>query len=184
MNPVALMRAAQTLRQGGVLACPTEGVWGLSADPWDRDAVMRLLQLKDRPWEKGLILVAANTGQLSNFVEVKSDQAWQAAVDSWPGPYTWIFDKTLWTPSWVSGAQDSIAVRVTAHPQLAALCERFGGALVSTSANPAGRDPAISATQVRGYFGQQLDDLLPGALGGQAGPSEIRDARDGQLLRA
>lgn len=182
-SPTHLRRAVQALRRGGVIAYPTEAVWGLGADPWNEAACQRVLELKQRPWDKGLILVASDESQLAPFIEVPSKAAWKRAAVTWPGPNTWIFPCTERTPMWISGEHDSVAVRISAHPLVRALCDRYGGALVSTSANPAGREPARSATQVRLYFRQELDFVLPGALGGLAQPTSIRDAQTGHILR-
>lgn len=183
MNAIHLRQAVRALDAGGVVAYPTEAVWGLGCDPWNERACDRLLAMKSRPWEKGLILVASDAEQLAPFIEVPSNAAWKRAAVTWPGPNTWIFPCSDACPMWISGDQESVAVRITAHEGTRALCERYGGALVSTSANPAGRDPAMSATQVRLYFGDALDFLLPGMLGGRDRPSSIRDAMTGHILR-
>lgn len=183
MSAIHLSRAVSALRRGGVVAYPTEAVWGLGADPWNEAACKRILELKRRPWDKGLILVAADAEQLAPFIDVPSKAVWKRASITWPGPNTWVFPCTEATPMWISGDQASVAVRISAHETVRALCERFGGAIVSTSANPAGRDPALSATQVRLYFGDKLDAVLPGALGGLARATSIRDAMTGHILR-
>lgn len=183
MSAIHLNRAVSALRRGGVVAYPTEAVWGLGADPWNEAACERILELKRRPWDKGLILVAADAEQLAPFIDVPSKAVWKRASITWPGPNTWVFPCTEATPLWISGDQTSVAVRISAHETVRALCERFGGAIVSTSANPAGRDPALSATQVRLYFGGKLDAVLPGALGGLARATSIRDAMTGHILR-
>ena len=180
---VKLRRALHCLRAGGVVACPTEAVWGLSCDPWNRAAVERLLLLKGRPQSKGLILVAASTAQLdwllADLPEVQRDQL----ARSWPGPTTWLVPHRGRVPAWVHGAHQSVAVRVTGHPLLSQLCRDWGGTLVSTSANPSGRRPPVAGFQVRRYFGSGLDYLLPGALGGAHRPSQIRDLVSGRILR-
>lgn len=183
MNSIHLRKAASAMRRGGVIAYPTEAVWGLGADPWNERACTKLLALKKRPWEKGLILVASHEDQLADFIEIPSKAVWKRAAVTWPGPNTWIFPCAEDAPMWITGDQDSIAVRISAHEGVRALCERFGGAIVSTSANPAGREPALSATQVRLYFGEELDALLPGTLGGLDRPTSIRDAMTGHILR-
>ena len=181
--PWHLRAAVNTLAGGGLIACPTEAVWGLSCVPDDRRAVLRLLQVKQRDWRKGLILVAADFEQLLPYVELPSNNAMKRATATWPGPATWVFPAAPELPPWISGEQDTIAVRVTAHPVLRELCQRLGGPLVSTSANPAGREPARSATQVRLYFKDRVDVLVPGALGGLAKPTTIRDVATGHILR-
>ena len=180
--PFQLRLAAKALRRGSVVACPTEAVWGLSCDPLNRRAVESLLALKQREWQKGLILVAADLDQLSLYIELPSRTALRRARDTWPGPATWVFPASPDAPPWVTGDRDSIAVRVTAHPVLAALCERVGGALVSTSANRAGQPPCRSIAELRRRFGPDLL-AVPGATGGLANPTPIREASTGHLLR-
>lgn len=181
--PWHLRAAAAAIARGGVIACPTEAVWGLSCDPRIESAVERVLALKQRPWQKGLILVGSDFEQFLPYVELPSNNALKRALATWPGPATWVFPARPEAPPIVTGDQETIAVRVSAHPVLRALCDRLGMALVSTSANPAGRPPARSASEVRLYFRQRLDGLLPGALGGLAKPTTIRDVQTGHILR-
>ncbi|MBL6750393.1 MAG: Sua5/YciO/YrdC/YwlC family protein [Nevskia sp.] len=183
MSLLHLRAAARALRAGGVAAYPTEGVWGLGCDPLNQGAVTRLLALKRRDWRKGLILIGASFDQLRPFVELPSKTAQKRAFATWPGPTTWVFPASEDAPMWLSGERDTLAIRVTAHPVARALCEAFGGALVSTSANREGRPPARSATEVRRLFGSGVDALVPGALGGLAGPTAIRDVISGLILR-
>ena len=184
LNPWHLRRAVDALRAGGVIAYPTEGVYGLGCEPLDEEAVHRVLALKRRPRDKGLILIAARYEQLERFVADPDAEVMARLRATWPGPTTWLLPARRDVPSWLTGRYASIAVRVTAHPQAAALCTRYGAALVSTSANPAGRPPARTALAVRRYFGARLDFVLPGAVGDpRAGPTEIRDAVSERLVR-
>ncbi|MDO9452638.1 MAG: Sua5/YciO/YrdC/YwlC family protein [Stagnimonas sp.] len=180
--PLQLRLAARELRRGAVVACPTEAVWGFSCDPLNQRAVTSLLELKERPADKGLILVAANLDQLAYYIEPPSRTALRRARDTWPGPATWVFPASPFTPPWITGAHDTVAVRVTAHPVLAALCLRFGGALVSTSANRSGQPPCRSVNDVRLRFDTHLR-VVPGATGGREAPTPIREAATGYLLR-
>lgn len=181
---IHLRDAVHALRGGGVVAYPTEAVWGLGCDPLNNAAVDRLLTLKKRDWRKGLILIAADFSQLVPYVQLPSRSAQKRAFSTWPGPATWVFPASDHCPMWISGERDTVAIRVTAHPVAAELCLAWGGALVSTSANRSGRAPARSVSAVRLQFPQQLDALLPGALGGLAGPTPIRQVITGHLLRA
>lgn len=175
--------AVQALRAGGVIAYPTEGVWGLGCDPFDVNAVARLLDLKRRDPAKGLILVAADITQIEPFLAPLTDSQRAQLLKTWPGPQTWVIPHNGSIPEWISGGQPTVAVRVSAHPLVAALTRAFGRPLVSTSANPSTRPPARSALRVRCYFPQQLDYVLPGRLGGQRGPTPIRDLSTGNLRR-
>ena len=177
-----VQRAARVVRQGGVIAYPTEAVWGLGCDPWNAEAVQRLLALKDRPVDKGLILVAADIAQF-DFLLHDLPAAWLAPLaHSWPGPNTWLVPHRNRLPAWISGRHASVALRVSDHPVVRALCA-LTGPLVSTSANPAGRPAARTRLRVEQYFGARLDAVLGGALGGRRNPSLIRDLRTGAVVR-
>ncbi len=179
-----LRRCVGTLQQGGVIAYPTEAVWGLGCDPDDWAAVLRLLELKSRPIEKGLILVAGEVAQIEHLLAPLPGALRERALEQWPGPVTCLIpDLADQVPAWLRGNHDSIAVRVSAHPLVRALCDAFGGPLVSTSCNPAGHPAARHPWQVQRYFRGELDGLLPGALGGERRPSRIIDLVDGRIIR-
>ena len=184
MSRWQLTRAADTVAAGGVIAYPTEAVYGLGCDPLNRAAVFRLLDVKQRPVEKGLILIASELAQLQPFIQIPDANILKRVNATWPGPVTWLMPKQPEIPFWLCGNHQRIAVRVTAHPLAAALCQTYGHALVSTSANISNQQSARSALQVQNRFGDQLDFILHGNLGGNAQPSEIRDALSEQLIRA
>ncbi|PPK51064.1 translation factor SUA5 [Marinobacter persicus] len=176
--------ARRILLAGGVIAYPTEAVWGLGCDPWDQAAVERILALKQRPVEKGMILVAASVDQIRFLLDPLPEALQQEAIRHWPGPVTCLLpDVNRQIPEWVRGQHDSIAVRVSDHSGVQALCNAAGMPLVSTSCNPAGRQPARYSWQVRRYFGPQLDYVVPGALGGNRKPSRIIDIVTGKQFR-
>lgn len=179
-----LRLALEALATGGVIACPTEAVWGLSCDPFDRSAVQRLLELKQRPVRKGLIMVAASEEQLDFLLADLAVSQRQQLTASWPGPNTWLVPHRDRIPAWIHGEHDTVAVRVSLHPVVRDLCRLWGGPLVSSSANRAGATPPREAYQVRRYFKEQLDYILPGAVDHSARPSVIRDLASGQTLRA
>jgi L-threonylcarbamoyladenylate synthase len=181
---LAIRRAGAVIRAGGVVAYPTEAVWGLGCDPLEAEAVARILAIKGRPVSMGLILVAADFGQLEPWVHAVSREVEARMAATWPGPVTWVLPARAWVPEWVHGGRGSVAVRVTGHAQSAALCRAAGFAIVSTSANRSGHPPARSGVQVRRWFGDQLDFILGGATGGHDRPSEIRDALSGQPIRS
>lgn len=184
MFPLHVSRAAACVQAGGVIAYPTEGVWGLGCDPWNEDAVKRLLRLKRRPVEKGLILVAANINQVAALVAPLDRAQQQLLLESWPGPNTWLLpDVDQLVPPWIKGKFATVAVRVSDHPLVQQLCRASGGPLVSTSANPGSMPPARSRTRVLTWFGHDLDYVVPGRLGGRQGPSTIRELDSGRRIR-
>src|SRR6218665_1833473 len=176
-------QVARVVRNGGVIAYPTEAVWGLGCDPWDAQAVERLLALKDRPVEKGVILVADSIHQFDFLLEDFPELWMDRLASTWPGPNTWLVPHQNLLPAWITGAHDTVALRVTDHPLVRELCA-MTGPLVSTSANPAGRPPARNSLRIQQYFPDQLDAVLTGALGGRKNPSVIRDLATGNVLRA
>ncbi len=176
--------AAAAIAAGGVIAYPTEAVYGLGCDPADVAAVDRILQLKGRPQQKGMICVAASVLHIRSWLADGQSEALTRAQDSWPGPVTWVFRASSDAPAAICQPDQTVAIRVTDHPLVTALCEAFGGPIVSTSANPAGDSPALTVDQVTQYFGGQLDGVLRGELGANRKPSEIRDAATGDILRA
>jgi len=176
--------AAQVIQQGGVVAYPTEAVWGLGCDPANEAAVQRLLELKQRPVEKGLILLAADESMVAPYLAALSDAQRQTLSDSWPGPNTWVIpEMSERVPAWVRGRFSSVAIRVTAHPWAAALSRAFGGPIVSTSANPTGSAAALVESQVKRYFQTRIDHICVGAVGGNSQPSIIRDLQTGAVIR-
>lgn len=183
---LSLQDAVTLLHHGGVLAYPTEGVWGLGCDPMSQAAVDKLLAIKARPVDKGLILIAGEAAQLAPVLDWSALPQSRIAevMASWPGPNTWIVPASAQAPAWVTGAHAGIAVRVTNHPLVIALCEAFGGPLVSTSANLSGRPSVTTFEDLDPELLPRLDGVLPGATGGLTRPSVIRDAVSGHVLRA
>jgi L-threonylcarbamoyladenylate synthase len=183
MSSNQINEAVHVLQQGGVIAYPTEAVYGLGCDPANHQAVQKLLALKQRDPDKGLILIAADFDQLSPFLAEIEDSLKEEIFATWPGPVTWVWPAKSGVSTWLRGEHTAIAIRVTGHPLAAELCRAFGGALVSTSANVSGNQPARNAEQVRAQFKDQLDYVLEGEVGGLAKPSQIRDALSGRVLR-
>ena len=173
------------MRRGGVIAYPTEGVWGLGCDPRNEAATLCLLALKQREVGKGLILIAGDEAQLSPFVDIAAlaPEQRDAVRASWPGPNTWIVPASAAAPGWITGDHDGIAVRVSAHPQVVALCEAFGAALVSTSANIATLPSPRTRVELDPRIVAGVDAIAPGETGGLLQATPIRDARDGRSLR-
>lgn len=182
----SLNTTVDALRRGGVVAYPTEAVWGLGCDPFNEAAVVRLLALKQRPVDKGLILVAADTGQLDALVDWAAlpDERRATVLASWPGAHTWTVPVTAQVPAWIRGSHASVAVRVSDHPTVVALCGAFGGPLVSTSANLTGQPPAFHREELDPALTGQLAAVCEGETGGLAAPTPIRDALSGQVLRS
>ncbi|WP_019605575.1 L-threonylcarbamoyladenylate synthase [Teredinibacter turnerae] len=178
----AIHRCVDALSNGDVIAYPTEAVWGLGCDPFNQHAVDKVLWLKRRKPEKGLIIVAASMAQIQWLLQGITPAQEQQLSASWPGPNTWLIPHHGRIPANVCGQHATIAVRVSSHPVVRALCHAYGGPIVSTSANPQALKPARDATQVRHYFRDSVY-YAPGRVGGNPTPSVIRDLRSGQTIR-
>jgi L-threonylcarbamoyladenylate synthase len=176
-------QAAERLRAGQIIAYPTEAVFGLGCDPRNEQTVRQLLTLKNRPESAGLILIGATLDQFDPWIAPVDAGLRARAQAAWPGPVTWLFPRGANVPDFIAGQHATVAIRVTAHPVCVALCQAFGGPVVSTSANPHSAPPARSAGEVEDYFGPFLGGILQGRLGGNDLPSEIRDLRSGAVLR-
>ncbi|TNF94288.1 MAG: threonylcarbamoyl-AMP synthase [Gammaproteobacteria bacterium] len=179
----AVRQAAHCINQGGIVAYPTEAVYGLGCDPLNEQAVMRLLGIKQRDPRQGLILIGCSIEDFDAYIQPVEPDVLKQLDQSWPGPVTWLLPASTKCPRWLTGEHDTIAIRATAHEMARELCRQSGMAIVSTSANRSGRPPARSAFQVRRELGSEIDFLLHGATGGRLRPSEIRDARTNQLIR-
>lgn len=184
ISPWRLREAARCFHRGGIIAYPTEAVYGLGCDPLDGHAVEQLLALKRRPATKGVILIASEFSQLRPFITPLSDAQMAPLFAQWPGPHTWLLPAAKHLPYWLCGNHDTIAVRITAHPVAAALCRQCHSPLVSTSANIAGQPPARDALTVRRYFDDRLDLIISAPLGRESRPTTIRDARSGAYIRS
>lgn len=177
--------AGALLREGAVLVYPTEAVWGIGCDPGNPAAVQRLLRIKQRPVAKGMIVVCDDLARVADWVDldILPVARREAVLASWPGPNTWTLPATPRSPPMLRGDHDTLAVRVSAHPVVVAMCAAFGGALVSTSANLTGQPPAFGENELDRALLAQVDALVEGATGGLPAPTPIRDARTGEVLR-
>ena len=179
-----IREAVWQLASGGVIACPTETVYGLGCDPFNGHAVLHLIELKKRSIDQGLILVASHIEQLEPLLlPLTAASRKHVALPSKP-PVTWVLPCLPEIPAWLRGKHDSLAVRVSNHPVTAALCSHWGGPLVSSSANIHGKRPATSPLAVRKAFNGQLDYILHGTCGSNHRPSQIRNGLTGELLRS
>jgi L-threonylcarbamoyladenylate synthase len=184
LSPWQLKQAVRCVRNGGIIAYPTEAVYGLGCNPLDAIAVHQLLQIKNRSWEKGLILVAYDMSQLEPFIEPPDTDILNRLQSTWPGPVTWLLKSRPDVPSWLTGKHETIAVRISNHIIVRSLCKQLGHALISTSANPSKSPPAKTSLKVQRYFHQQVDFIICGNLGGENRPCEIRDGQSDTIIRS
>lgn len=175
-------QAVKVIKEGGIIAYPTEGVFGFGCDPFNETAVLRLLKIKERKIEKGLILIASSWKQVKALI--KTDPLKNTLIkQNSKKPITWIFPATKKVPYWVLGRFDSVAIRVTVHPIAKKLCQIFGGPIISTSANLEGKNPAKNSKEVIKQFGGVIDFVIFSKVGNLKKPTQIRDIKTNKLIR-
>jgi len=175
-------QAASIVTAGGVIAYPTEAVYGLGCDPLDQAAVMRLLAIKQRPVDKGLILLAGETAQLQDWV-LASEMQWRQMSARWPAPVTFLVTPSANVPDWIKGKHDKVAVRVSGHPGARRIALLARTPIVSTSANLAGKDAHRFAEALHEELGSQLDGVVRGECNISDRPSTIIDLETGRIVR-
>ena len=178
-----IANAARILRQGGVVAYPTEHCYGLGCDPLNEQAVSRIASLKKRSLSQGVLLIAASVEQVELFAELTASPQLANILDSWPGPNTWTLAARANVSDWITGQHSSVAIRVSAHPVCRELCIAANTALVSTSANRHGQAALQNWESVEAEFSHDLDFVVRAEVGGLGKPSRIRSGSTGEVLR-
>ena len=203
----SISQAAQSLKEGQLLTYPTESVWGIGCDAYNEAAVQRILDIKQRPQAKGMIVITDSAERLTPLLSSLKDEQRAPILKSWQTDsghnndddelqykqaHTWLLPipQMLATtiPPWITGQHQTVAVRVIAHPTIRQLCEQLVsannpfGLLVSTSCNPSGQPPAMTFDDAYAYFGEHISYLRAETLGYTL-PSQIRDATTGLIIR-
>ena len=176
----------EALLRGELVVYPTEAVWGIGCDPDNETAVLKLLEAKQRPIEKGLILVAQNVSQCTDYFDFEAVPIEKRAeiFSSWPGPITWLLPAKSSAPQWITGGSDFIAIRVSDHPVIQRMCKAFGKPIVSTSANVTGTPTCTDIDETKQVFGSKVAFYVDEALGGNTKPSVIKHSISGEIFRS
>lgn len=182
-NRQAVIEATKVLKKGGLIAYPTESVYGLGCDPFNERAVERLLFIKKRPVAKGLIIITHDWRIVQPLVQPIETNRLSQVMATWPGPATWVFPATDRVPYWIVGAHNTIAIRITNHPIAREICQQFLNPVVSTSANLTNQEPDKNFASVEQHFKHEVDFIVQGEVGGLPNPTPIRDAITGRVLR-
>lgn len=169
----SISHAAHIIRSGGIIAYPTDTIYGLGCDPYNADAVASLNDIKQRPLNKQFILLAGSVEQLAPLVEL--DPVQQQTITQTTEPTSWVVDARPSAPPWLVGDSGSIAIRICLQEDVRRLCQKLGHAIISTSANPSGRTPAKNALELHRYFHHDIDKIIAS--------NEILDARPSKVIR-
>jgi len=176
--------AATIIKDGGVIAYPTEAVYGLGCDPSNPTALQRVVDIKKRSHDKGLILIASKRSQLDAFIRTPNAAITELMDEHWPGPVTLVVQAQSTINPLLTGGRTTLAVRVSDHIGVQALCNACGHALVSTSANISGQDALRTESEVLSLLGDKIDAVVEGELGHLSKPSKIIEASTGKILRS
>lgn len=181
-----ILKAVSILNRGGVIAYPTEAVYGLGCDPKNLSAVKKILELKQRKKEKGLILIASSFDQLKPYLQPIEKNLEEKLLASWNNPehaITWLIPAKKEISPYIKGEFDTIAVRVSHHPIVKEICNQFKGAIISTSANVSNQEAVRKVEEVKQIFKNKIDFIFEGKTNMNAQPSEIRDALTDKKFR-
>ena len=177
-----LHEVVKLLRDGGIICHACEGVWGFACDPFNESAVRRVLEIKQRPQSKGLIVIADEAAKFKPELTQLNPETRALVAQSWPGRTTWLLPTTRF-PKWIIGDNSTVAARVPGHEQARVIAAMFKHPIVSTSANIANDPPCVTENEARERFGNIVDHVVHGATGQATGPSEIFDAVSGDQIR-
>ena len=155
-----ILLASQILASGGVVAVPTDTMYGLAADAFNVAAVERVFRLKGRPSGVPLPLLLAATEEMSECAAEVPEHAWRLAELFWPGPLTLVLSKAERVPALVSGGGNTVALRVPGHEAPRRIVSALRHPITGTSANRSGRQAAITADEVRRAFGDELNLII------------------------
>jgi len=170
------------LHAGGVVALPTETYYGLAVDPFNKEAVSRLFALKRRPPDKPVLTLVESTGQLGLLAQTVPPQLSPLMERFWPGPLTIVFEAREEVPQVLTGYTGTIGVRISSHPVAARLVKEFGGPITATSANVSGQPAAVTAEEVIGQLGPDVDMVLDGGPTPGGAGSTIVALRENDLV--
>lgn len=183
LNKTNLEKIISIIKAGGIIAYPTEAVYGLGCDPLNQEAVKKILTLKQRSLHKGLIIIAAEWRQIQAYIELEKVSLLEEIKTTWPGPFTWAFPKSDYVPFWIHGDHLTVAIRLTAHPIARQICQAIDSPLVSTSLNKESSPPVRTYEEACQYFEKQVDMVVNGTVGNLKEVTPIRSALTGEYSR-
>jgi L-threonylcarbamoyladenylate synthase len=185
MNDQYIDKAVNIIKSGGVIAYPTEAVFGFGCDPLNEKALQRIVSLKNRDSSKGLIVVGASFEHIIRYICLDKipKQKLREILSIWPGPFTFIMPASANLSNLLTGNRDTIAVRVSSHPVICNICNALNGAIVSTSCNLSGFEPMRLYSDVELNFADKVDMVIHENVGVCTSPTKIIDAITGRILR-
>lgn len=185
MSPWAINRLGKAILRGAVIACPTDTIWSFGCHPLLAQPVARILGIKQRPAEKGLILLGSSLDYFEPYIEDKlTSKQVTLLTGTMSHPVTWLVPASDQCPIWIRGHFPNVAIRITNHPFIREICELIQSPIVSTSANRAGGATLRHVWQARHNFNGQIDYIVSGFDSGTKRASEIKSLESGHIIRA
>ena len=184
MSPWAIKRLSKAVEKAAVIAYPTDTIWGFGCHPLCASAAIRIMNIKQRGLEKGLILLSPELDYCKPYIsDDLSSQQIELLQESSSHPVTWLVPASPSCPVWLTGQHATIAIRLTSHPFIVSLCSAMQAPIVSTSANRHGKPSVRNAQQARRQFANELDHIITGFNTGTGSASEIKSLRSGLVFR-
>ena len=177
----SIRHAAHIINHGGIIAYPTDTIYGLGCDPYNHDAVEKINQIKQRPLDKKFILLAADIDQVRPLILISEDQ--EKTLTQTTEPTSWVIDASPDAPSWLVDENKTITIRISKHHDVTRLCHAAGHAIISTSANISGKKPASNALDLHRYFHDSVDKIILSSKNLTSKASKIIRLCDNYVIR-
>jgi len=177
----SIRHAAHIVKNGGVIAYPTDTIYGLGCDPFDPDAIEKINRIKQRPLNKHFILLAGDVKQLRRLIQINTDQ--EKTLTQNTLPTSWIVKASEDAPSWLTDSSGNLTIRISNDDNVQRLCRALGHAIISTSANISGKSPAKNSFALHKYFHHKVDKILLANKKPSAKASRIIRLCDNQIIR-
>ena len=177
----SIRHAAHIIRLGGVIAYPTDTIYGLGCDPYNQQAVELINTIKQRPLDKQFILLASDIGQIRPLLQIDDNQ--EKMIEQNTEPTSWVVTANQRAPAWLVDENNTITIRVSKHANIERLCSALGHAIISTSANVSGKRPARNTLELHKYFHGCVDKILVSDQEQMARPSKIIRLCDNEIIR-
>ena len=177
----SIRHAAYIIKNGGVIAYPTDTIYGLGCNPYNSDAIEKINVLKQRPLNKQFILLSSCLDQVRALLCI--DEIQEKTLTQITEPTSWVINASKHAPSWLIGNQRTLTVRISKNNDIKRLCDALGHAIISTSANISGATPAKNALELHRYFHQKVDKILIANKPLTGKPSKIIRLSDNHIFR-
>jgi len=170
------------LKSGEVIGYPTEAVYGIGCDPWNQSSVEKIAKIKGRESSKTFLMVASSIDQLTDLIDISTLS--RQVTSSWPGHTTWLITAKENVPHWLQDEQtNKVGIRISNHPLVRELCNKFGKPIISTSANISGKEEIKNQQEFMKTFSSDINYLVDGDLGDYDKASMIIDMQTNKKIR-